>query len=240
MILRKKGYEKRFGDSIFRLSIALNAILFSIVLFYLARGGLQSASTHGFETTWHGGHPEDSHAGSCWCGNTDKYCMCTPNLAIDLIISSGKDHEYVWLVRRKDTNQLATMGGFVYLNESAEDAVKREIKEEMDIDLVDPPILFGVYSDPRRDNRRRTVSVAYAVHLKEDIHPRAGDDVKEVSRITLDEIEKHNYFSDHKTILLDFRRFVRHQPAQEATDGDFALDIRRSTCAKHFEVISNA
>ena len=83
--------------------------------------------------------------------------MCTPSLAIDLVILSGTDH--VWLVRRKDTNQLATMGGFVMVGETVEQAVIRELREETGIDLSSgrkPPMLFGVYSDPRRDNRRHT------------------------------------------------------------------------------------
>jgi len=132
---------------------------------------------------WNGGHPVSSRqTGSCWCTNYDGYCMCTPSIAIDLIIVSGpgagdgtggltdteeqkrhqKDH--LWLVRRKDTDQLATMGGFVMVGETVEHAVKRELKEEMGIDLMagtqasakTEPTLFGVYSDPRRDNRRHS------------------------------------------------------------------------------------
>ena len=75
--------------------------------------GDENFGTKTVERVWHGGHPKDTHSGSCWCGSADGYCMCTPNLAIDLIITSGNDnkHQNIWLVRRKDTNQLATMGG---------------------------------------------------------------------------------------------------------------------------------
>ena len=48
---------------------------------------------------WHGGSPLDTYGGSCYCGN-DKYCMCTPSLAIDAIIEvhtnddgDGKEEE---------------------------------------------------------------------------------------------------------------------------------------------------
>ncbi|KAL3915657.1 MAG: hypothetical protein SGILL_005542 [Bacillariaceae sp.] len=162
--------------------------------------------------------------------------MCTPNLAIDLIItSSGKRNngvaDYIWLVRRKDTDQLATMGGFVDTNETVEQAVKRELKEEMDFDLNVAPRLVGVYSDPRRDNRRRTASAVFAVHVGDDFQPHAGDDAKEVIRISIDDIEKHAYFSDHRTILLDYRSQLRGQGFQQSTKGDFAADISRSYCA---------
>jgi ADP-ribose pyrophosphatase YjhB (NUDIX family) len=166
--------------------------------------------------------------------------MCTPSLAIDLILVSS-DKEFLWLVRRQDTNQLATMGGFVNVDETVEHAVTRELKEEMDIDLMkegshNSPVvtLFGVYSDPRRDNRRRTASAVFVVTLDEDVHrPKAGDDAKEVKRISINDIEKHSYFADHRTILLDYRRFVRGQSPKQSTLGDFAPDIARSTCAQY-------
>ena len=165
--------------------------------------------------------------------------MCTPNLAIDLIITSSATTtststsaaDYIWLVRRKDTDQLATMGGFVDINESVEHAVIRELMEEMGITLTTPPKLVGLYSDPRRDNRRRTASAVFAVHLPNDIHPRAGDDAKEVVKIPIDDIEQHTYFSDHRTILLDYRRSIQGQNFVSNTEGDFAPNIFRSTCA---------
>jgi 8-oxo-dGTP diphosphatase len=225
-------------DTRLGLSLGLNAILV-VGLLFLAGLASQSEprSSDGHEIVWHGGHPEEARAGSCWC-SADKYCMCTPNLAIDLIIVSGKNREFLWLVRRKDTNQLAVMGGFVDVDETLEHAVKRELKEEMDIELRKPPTLFGVYSDPRRDKRRRTVSAVYAIYLDEDAHPHAGDDAKEVKRISLDEIEQHSYFADHRSILLDYRRFVRGEPPKQSTEGDFAPDIHRSTCAQKQSLIS--
>lgn len=117
------------------------------------------------------------------------------------------------------------------VDETAEHAVKRELMEEMGVDLKEPPKLFGVYSDPRRDNRRRNISLVYAIHLHEDIHPKAGDDAKEVKKLSLDDVEKYEFFADHKTILLDYRRFMRQEPPILDTTGDFAADITRSTCA---------
>lgn len=71
-------------------------------------------SVTGTERTWHGGHPEQDRPGSCWCGG-DNYCMCTPSLAIDIVVYSkrtkSKDEYDVWVVRRADTGQLATIGG---------------------------------------------------------------------------------------------------------------------------------
>lgn len=44
-----------------------------------------------------------------------KRCMCTAAVAIDCILTSGSEH--FWLVKRKDTGQYATMGGFVEVGE---------------------------------------------------------------------------------------------------------------------------
>lgn len=246
---RKISKRRLLGkDTIFLISVAANVVFVVSLLLVGPRLKQQQprASSKeeivGNNQKWHGGHPAQDRSGACWCsGDVDEYCMCTPNLAIDLIITSSSSPskgdsdantaEYVWLVRRKDTDQLAAMGGFVEISETVEAAVKRELKEEMGYDLGIPPRLVGVYSDPRRDNRRRTVSAVFAVHMKEDFHPHAGDDAKEVVKISIDEIEQHTYFSDHKTLLLDYRTQLRGETFRESTKGDFAGDIVRSTCS---------
>ena len=81
---------------------------------------LFAASSHRCPYTWHGGAPGDSPAGSCWCGKADGYCMCTPSLAIDLVIETTlPDGEPgIVLVIRRDNGLAATMGGFVDVGET--------------------------------------------------------------------------------------------------------------------------
>ena len=247
--MEPKLYRRRRRTALpnlLQLSLSINLVLaFSLLYLFLVaeectlRNSSFTTPQHLTETktVWHGGHPLDEKYGSCWCGE-DNYCMCTPNLAIDLIITSGDRNndgiplvESFWLVRRKDTNQLATMGGFVEVNESAEDAVKRELQEEMDIRLEQAPTLVGIYSDPRRDNRRRTASAVYAVHFPRDVKPKAGDDAKEVVQIPIDDVEKHTYFADHGTILLDYRAALRGKPfEQHGMEDEFVGGVVRSTC----------
>lgn len=59
---------------------------------------------------WHGGAPGGNPAGSCWVGASDNYAMCTPSLAIDLVIESGDDAGIIFVLRR-DNGLYATMGG---------------------------------------------------------------------------------------------------------------------------------
>jgi hypothetical protein len=50
--------------------------------------------------------------GNCLC-NKEHYCMCTPSLAIDVIVEvEGAAEESIVLVRRVDNNKHATIGGF--------------------------------------------------------------------------------------------------------------------------------
>jgi 8-oxo-dGTP diphosphatase len=163
-------------------------------------------------------------------------------MAIDLVIVSN-DGLHIWLVRRKDTSQLATMGGFVDVKETVEQAVHRELREEMGIVLdskSEQPVLLGIYSDPKRDNRRRNISSVFVVRLTHDIEPTAADDANDVQKIHIDSIEEYDYFADHKTILLDYRQSLRggglagpetvKSGVGDAASNQAAIQIQRSVC----------
>lgn len=168
------------------------------------------------------------HSGSCWCSATDNYCMCTPSLAVDMIVVSGSEKDYVWLVQRRDTGQYATVGGFVEVGECAEDAARRELLEETGV-TVERLSLFGFYSDPSRDRRRHTASVVYVVTLDEkEQRPRAADDAKDIKRFHWTQIESLDLFADHKTILTDYMSSVKNNAmfGESKTDNN----IHRSFC----------
>jgi 8-oxo-dGTP diphosphatase len=169
-------------------------------------------------------------------------------LAIDVVIHTSGDD--IWLVRRKDTSELATMGGFVDVGETVESAVERELQEEMGINASSQASrirLLGIYSDPQRDNRRHTVSAVFSIRLDGSERPKAADDVKQVKRISLATVESHKYFADHRAILLDYRTWwyslskedqigayharegsLQHPPEQGATH--FPSRVVRSLC----------
>mmetsp|Transcript_8102 Transcript_8102/g.17544 ORF Transcript_8102/g.17544 Transcript_8102/m.17544 type:complete len:296 (-) Transcript_8102:60-947(-) len=155
----------------------------------------------------------DLKMGSCWC-SADDWCMCTPSLAIDLILRSGDDH--IWLVRRSDTGLLALMGGFTEVGETSEETVHRELMEEMGISLDKPPVLFGVYNDPRRDSRRRTTSIVYIADIPEKSAPEAGDDATNVIRLPISDFDKHEFFVDHKTIIYDYVEMVKRKKSNKS------------------------
>ena len=174
----------------------------------------------------------DLKSGSCWC-SADEWCLCTPSLAIDVIIRSGGQH--IWCVRRADTGLLALMGGFTEVGETSEESVNRELMEEMGIELVSDPILFGVYNDPRRDKRRHTTSVVYIADVAPDVVPKAGDDATNVIRLPIAEIDKYEFFVDHKTIVHDYVTMIKRKFASaeekppEPKSGD-SEPFKRSVC----------
>ncbi|MCX5711510.1 MAG: NUDIX hydrolase [Candidatus Omnitrophica bacterium] len=95
----------------------------------------------------------------------------------------------------------ALPGGFVDYAESLEDAVRREMKEETNLDLLDLK-QFHTYSDPSRDPRFHTICTVFTAKAKGK--PKAGDDAADLKIIDLKDIDKMEFAFDHKNILLDY------------------------------------
>lgn len=122
-----------------------------------------------------------------------------PALTVDAVLIENRR---VLLIRRKNPpfqGKYALPGGFVEYGESTESAVLRELKEETGIDAKIIK-LIGVYSDPERDPRGHTVSVAYLVKkISRDI--RAGDDAEQAKFFLLNNLPELAF--DHKKIIID-------------------------------------
>lgn len=131
----------------------------------------------------------------------------TPALTTDCAIfdPSGR----VILIRRGHApfaEAYALPGGFVEVGETVEAACRREVLEEAGVE-VDALSLVGVYSDPSRDPRGHTVSVAYAATLPETIAPRSGSDAAAAEWVADWRALKLAF--DHAEILADAERVIR-------------------------------
>jgi 8-oxo-dGTP diphosphatase len=98
-----------------------------------------------------------------------------PALTVDCVVfdESGR----LLLIRRKNPpfqGQYALPGGFVDYGETTGQGATRELAEETGLAAATLS-LVGVYSDPARDPRGHTVTIAYLVTVANHA-PQAGDD----------------------------------------------------------------
>jgi 8-oxo-dGTP diphosphatase len=131
----------------------------------------------------------------------------TPALTTDCVIFDPQFR--VLLIRRKNkpfAGGYALPGGFVDVGETVEAACRREVSEETGI-TVEELRLVGVYSDPKRDSRGHTVSVAYVAVLSSEARPNAGSDADGVEWVA--DWRKEEIGFDHFQILADAERLVR-------------------------------
>jgi len=126
-----------------------------------------------------------------------------PRATVDVIVEV--DGGIALIRRRNPPPGWAIPGGFIDYGERAEDAARREMREELGVD-VELVALLGVYSDPTRDPRGHTISTVYVGRTSAT--PHAGDDAADVGVFRAETLPAPLAF-DHDRILEDYFRFRR-------------------------------
>lgn len=126
----------------------------------------------------------------------------TPLLAADIIIEliDKPDRPIVLIERKNEPFGWAIPGGFVDVGESVEDAARREMQEEVGLQVTITGLL-GVYSRPDRDPRGHTVTVIYTGESTGE--PVAADDAADVGIFTARDLPTPLAF-DHAEVLADY------------------------------------
>ena len=130
-----------------------------------------------------------------------------PRVAVDAIIM--KNQEILLIQRGKPpfVDSWALPGGHIELGEIVEDAVKREIKEETNLEIkIDK--LFNVYSKPDRDPRGHYITIVYAcTMINKNQEALGGDDAKKAKFFSIKEITEMKLAFDHDQIIKDYLNF---------------------------------
>ena len=125
-----------------------------------------------------------------------------PSLTSDIFIFDD-DFNFILIKRKNDPFKdcWALPGGFVEYGESVETAAVREAKEETSID-VELKDLVNVYSEPDRDPRGHTVTVAFTA--KGNFNERkAEDDASDIAIFSVEKLDGIKLAFDHEKIIED-------------------------------------
>lgn len=137
--------------------------------------------------------------------NSQKYCYDYPRPSVTtdcVVFSSGDEDPDVLLIRRKGDpykDFWAIPGGFMQMDETAEECAKRELKEETGIQ-VDDIEQFHTFTEVDRDPRGRTISISFVAFVNAAGNRiTAGDDAVEARWFKLDDLPLLAF--DHEQIL---------------------------------------
>lgn len=139
------------------------------------------------------------------------YCYKYPHPAVtaDCVVFNKKgDRISVLLIKRSNEpykDYWAFPGGFINMDESAEEAALRELKEETGLEV------FGIeqlkaYSNPDRDPRERVITIVFIAESKIK-EVRGGDDAKEAEWFEISNLPPLAF--DHERILKDVLEKIR-------------------------------
>jgi 8-oxo-dGTP diphosphatase len=127
-----------------------------------------------------------------------------PSVTVDVVIFTLQERElHVLLVKRRNwpfEGRWAIPGGFVNMNESLEQAARRELDEETGVRDIYLEQLY-TFGEPKRDPRTRVISVAYIALVSADKQTlRVSDESTDVRWFSVQRLPGPLAF-DHDAIL---------------------------------------
>lgn len=130
------------------------------------------------------------------------------NVGISAIIEYNGE---ILLERRTDSNRWALIGGGLEIDESLEQGIIREIKEETSLNIEENQLCFWrIYSDPSRiveypdGNILRIITAVYLVKLENRHKLICSKESLELRYFSYNELKKLNIAETHKHIIDDY------------------------------------
>ncbi len=128
-------------------------------------------------------------------------------ITADLVILTIREQRlHVLLIERLGepfAGSWALPGGFVGIDETIEEAARRELAEETGVDDHLYLEQLRTYGEPLRDPRMRVVSVAWLALAADLREPVAGDDAGDAKWLPVDDALALDLAFDHRRILSD-------------------------------------
>lgn len=135
-------------------------------------------------------------------------------VTVDMVVLTIIDDELSLLTvtrgRPPFKGELALPGGFLEPDETAEQAVRRELQEETGVEVGHIEQL-ATYTKPDRDPRGRTVSIAYLAFAPFQRSATAGDDAAQAQFIPINELGSRSLAFDHQQIVDDALERARNR-----------------------------
>jgi 8-oxo-dGTP diphosphatase len=125
-----------------------------------------------------------------------------PGTSIIPILPDGR----IVLIRRRDNGRWALPGGIVDWGEDIPNTIRRELKEETGLDLVQIRRLVGVYSAPDRDPRIHSICIVVEADVEGDMKVEDTLEVTEIQAFSPDSLPSEPMSHDHQKQLEDYLR----------------------------------
>lgn len=136
-------------------------------------------------------------------GAARSYAFPRPALTVDCVVFGVDDDDLKVLLIQRDLEPFqgrwALPGGFVHMEESVDEAARRELREETGLERVFLEQLY-TFGDVDRDPRERIVTVAYVALVKLSDHKvKAATDARDAAWFSVADVGSLAF--DHARIL---------------------------------------
>lgn len=168
-----------------------------------------------------------------------------PAVTVDLAVYAFDDTKNVLkllLIERGGypyKGDMAIPGGFLNIEESAENATKRELEEETGITGM-AAYLHCLMSEPERDPRQRVITPEYiALANIHDIAPKAGDDAASAIWYEISEFTQ-GVMRQGDSLITNYYMKLTSGSSEIAVSAKSTVDYSNRQPKRNFEVIDDA